>query len=269
MIEFYYCCSLKEHIMLGYMLEKEPCEFYRAHLTQEGISIALKTDLYKRITQETNSLRERSLLLSLKNTQEQDITTFSIPFHYTDHKKIDWEGVRRSVDSFGVILSSLHYAYKEAATYKLSEKPQLLLVECFSQDQYSYITVGLSPKAVQTLQVSDYKNMQLSSVTETMSIVHEKLFGGIKKGFLSNIQETDGRIGLTYQDISAIIRKEGVPNFTVPGNCACLGANPDNFKNDRLLTPHNIDTPLQCVTMLVGVIAFWNEVLQPLCNKRE
>jgi hypothetical protein len=255
--------------MLGYILRKEPCEFYRVNLTQDGVIITLATSLYQHMMKEILSQKKQCILSNVGIVQEKDTTICSIPFPYisypnTSHKKINWEGMRKSAESLSVILSYLSCVYDEAHRYPISEKSQLVLMECFSQERYSSITVGFSPKAMCVLKENAEDGKYFPSIVRTMTVAHEKLSETTTKGFLRKTQE-GGRIGITHQNFSAIIRKEGVPNFNVPGNCACLGANPDNFKIDGFLTPHNIDTPLQLLTMVVGVVSFWNETLKPLC----
>jgi hypothetical protein len=64
--------------------------------------------------------------------------------------------------------------------------------------------------------------------------------------------------------VVAKVRDSGVPHFSVPGNCACLGENPDTFSYSRGIDSHNLDSTLQQMTMLVAVVTFWNKVLRPL-----
>jgi hypothetical protein len=61
-----------------------------------------------------------------------------------------------------------------------------------------------------------------------------------------------------------MVRDSGVPQFSVPGNCACLGENPDTFSYSRGMYSHNLDSTLQQMTMLTAVVTFWNDVLKPL-----
>lgn len=56
------------------------------------------------------------------------------------------------------------------------------------------------------------------------------------------------------------VRECGTPSFVVPGNCACLGNNPDEYWESGELTPHNMDVAPQQLTMLAMILAFSKEV---------
>lgn len=52
----------------------------------------------------------------------------------------------------------------------------------------------------------------------------------------------------------AHIRDCGTPHFSVAGNCACLGASPDDFSDLLFLNSHNLDSSLQQISMLAAVV---------------
>ena len=71
------------------------------------------------------------------------------------------------------------------------------------------------------------------------------------------------KYGGSFTNTRALVRAGGTPHFIVPGNCARLGANPDDFRYSLEMYSRDIDSPLQQFSMLAGIISFWNEFLTP------
>lgn len=70
----------------------------------------------------------------------------------------------------------------------------------------------------------------------------------------ASIPKKDRHLYSTF--CQSVVRECGTPGFVVPGDCACLGNNPDKYWNSGDLSSHNMDTASQQLTMLATIITF-------------
>lgn len=70
-------------------------------------------------------------------------------------------------------------------------------------------------------------------------------------------------------DLQGVIREHGTVSFKTPGNCACLGEAPEPTQEGRgkYATSHNLDSPWQQLSMLVGIATMWRWVRTELDYK--
>lgn len=79
------------------------------------------------------------------------------------------------------------------------------------------------------------------------------------------IRETYAFYGLRIPGgfgMQAYVREKGILHLSASGNCNCLGENPDNryLPDGYQLHSHNTDTPLQQITLLIGLAQIWKEL---------
>jgi hypothetical protein len=177
---------------------------------------------------------------------------------------MDWERIGEASKKMELLLDIGNdlLLHVDAPKLTLSDKKQLVVINTRFRDNYdAYLWAGFSPHATDIMKAHDAtQESVLDKCKERMARTYFGLSCTTKK-------KLDDRKKLfsaprTFFGVTALVRASGTPHFTVPGNCACLGANPDEFERDRDLTPHNIDTSLQQTAMLAGVVEFWNSYLR-------
>ena len=255
--------------MLYYGLRDNPREIYRINLTDAGLDVVISRSLHLTALKEIKNEQLLGIFEKGVLSSKEETTTYQFPFPYISfpnysHKNINWEGVRHVATLLGLFLQYLNMFLERAGQFALSEQPQLIAIECWCGLEWSSINVGFSPQGITSLSSNWKDGGLLPETQQEMTVAYEKLSAKNKKAFLRNTRPSISR----FMSTSAGIRQGGTPTFTVLGNCACLGSNPDYFlKGECDLEPHNIDTPLQLLTMVVGVVHFWDKVLRPTYNR--
>jgi hypothetical protein len=254
--------------MLGYMLEKEPEEIYRVTITDTGFSFHISESAYVLLVG-TISQKLLHHLSEIPVSQRKEVTTFTVPLPYIPlpnkkHKEMDWGSLGEASKKLELLLDLGNdlLLHEDASKITLSKKKQLVVINTrFRDDDDAFIWVGLSPYAKSIMKADDEsRGTLLAKCRETMA----KTYFGLSCTSQREHQEQKRLFSLPggFSGINAHVRDSGVPHFTVPGNCACLGANLDDFDLDGDLTPHNIDTSLQQISMFAGVVEFWNSYLR-------
>lgn len=261
--------------MLGYMLdEKRPNEVYRIEITEFGFAFKIKDALYKFFLESIQREEVLATFLAIQKTNDGEFAILSIvlPFirfpNYT-HKKTDWKKLSECAQQIRLLLSLLHAMPKDKSTPDLflSDRLQLMTLQtAYNKDSHFHacgINVGFC-KTTRELLAQKYKTRV--NIKECEEIAFNFYFGlsSSSKREFEEYKRKYLSYGAEFTSINVSVRSGGTPHFIVPGNCACLGANPDEFKNGGDIYSHNLDTSLQQMTMLASLISFWNGVLRPL-----
>jgi hypothetical protein len=262
--------------MLGYLLRNNPQEIYAVDTVKDGFVLYLKSSLYAQVIEHAEKMKFREPLSDLETTSTEGVTTIHIPLPFIKlpnyfHKKIDWDTLHRCAEKIQVLFWLLNAYFEETPPdFCLSSKPQLMAIETSFQQGADFhgcgINIGLSSD-ICTLLALNYENGAIIAECEEIAFnVYLQLSTKTKNGRDSQ-RKRYRSYGPSFNSINISVRNGGTPHFIVPGNCACLGANPDEFKHDHEMYSHNLDTALQQMTMLTSLISFWNNILKPLSKK--
>ncbi len=256
--------------MFGYLLRNEPAEIYRLNLSGEGFEVKCSRTLLEDIFNNTRNEEMLTLLKGIdfrEDGQDCRIASITLPyinFPNLSHKKADWEAMTYATRQLGTLLEQMNCRLEDCSRFSMSNQPQLIAFDCWCSEGAAPIAVGFSPLARKLLVRHWKEGGPLLNVQQKMTTCHERLSATRKRDAFRVIKDSKRPFPKLFGNATAGIRKEeGTPSFTVPGNCACLGANPDRFKLDGDIDSHNMDTPLQLLTMMTGVVSFWNDELVP------
>lgn len=260
--------------MFGYLLEKNPPEIYRMDVVENAITLTIKSNLYKYILEYIKRKELINDLLAIKRIEEGDHVIFLIDLPYISlpnlsHKKLDWDALGLCVEKMSILLYIVNFYFYEPLSeeFCLSKQPQLMIISSgYSKKREMHgcpLELGFCEHIAICLAKKYTKEIDCISSIERaadsylrLSSVSKSEFEKERKNFVS---VSGGMFGITVK-----VRDCGVPQFSVPGNCACLGENPETFRYSRDMFSHNLDSTLQQVTMIVAIITFWNDVLRPL-----
>ena len=264
--------------MLGYLLEKRPQEIYRIKIVDGGFLFKIKESFFLYIL---GLVREeiRIKLLETSKATIDGVIVFDINLPYIKypnykHKSTDWEKLGKCAELMSLLLSIGNRFPKDGENYSkfaLSESSQLMAISTnYSEGDWhsAPISVGFSQRACELLSEKYKEHEGVNVCEDVMNNIYLHLSSKTKREFDKGTSSFERYSG-GFVGISASVRNGGVPHFIVPGNCACLGANPDRFKYDRDLDSHNMDSSLQQMAMLAGVVTFWNDVLRPLATEKK
>lgn len=260
--------------MLGYLLKERPQKTYHLEITHDGFAFKIKKDLYRYFFEFITRGDIRSHFLLIPKTTSGDTVTLNISlpfitFPNLEHRKTDWRKLQKCAEQISLLFHLLNMGIESGETpdFFFGDELQLMTIATsYRRDTHFHacaIGVGFSKKARELLS-KKYPSGARISECEKISAEH---FYGLS---LSRKNEFDRKInsnknyGGRHNSINVSVRNGGVPHFIVPGDCACLGTNPDQFKHDGELNSHNLDTTLQQMAMLASLISFWNKVLMPL-----
>lgn len=268
--------------MLGYFLDKISFgELYKLEVIKNGFAFKLTETLYRFLVE--NLITREEVLLAFQKIPmtkikgglvRLDIILPFISFPNYAHKRTDWEVLRECAQRMQLIFMVFNYSFKNENTtgFSLSENKPLMAIETgYREDTHfhaCWIGVGFSKIAREALSEKFLNGVNIPSCERVAFDFYFGLSSSSKREM-----ERNGvlykKYGGSFNSINASVREGGTPHFIVPGNCACLGANPDEFKREGDMYSHNLDTPLQQMAMLASVVSFWNEVLTPLCNSKK
>lgn len=268
--------------MLGYVINnKLHREIYSMEVTGAGFSLQVANALYQTMIQ---GIREeiRLIIEGLEFEEVDGLRTLKVKLPFIEypnvlHKKLDWDKLTLATIQLTALFSLLHFKrseVKEDEGHYLSTDPQLLLIETGYIETEGLIlaspmSIGFNKEVCEKLIGKYPPETHFPQCEEVMGRVYNRLSSTNRRRFLAEEKGyTPGNKRYMFMgSYSVKVRENGVPDFIVPGNCACLGANPDNFKYDFDMYSHNLDTPLQQMAMLAGVVSFWNTVLKPLMKE--
>lgn len=265
--------------MLGYLLRNNPLEnpreIYRVELVENVIRFTVKSALVDDILEKVTRKDLLDDFLAITRIKECDLTHFSVTLPFITfpnyaHKGVDWEVLGKCADEVRILFWLFNLYLSDdwfESSFKLSDTPQLMAVATqYSKERDMHacpMEVGFSEKIVQLLKEKFQNQTAVDTAITEGGGVYLKLTEKSKRSFLKEEEYLKRHYG-GMSRVVAYVRDCGVPQFTVPGNCACLGANPDSFQDDRDMYSHNLDSTLQQMTMLVTVVTFWNTCLKPL-----
>lgn len=260
--------------MLGYLLRNNPLEIYRMDYSLGILSITIKKSLWNEILKQTNE--EILIRLScIERKEENEIISFLIKLPFISfpnyaHKGIDWEVLGICSENISLLFWLLNLCFGEKdfeESFFLSHERQLVLIgTSYSKERVMHacsMEVGFSETISQLLAKKYQTEISIEDAVREAFLVYLKLSSKTKRAFDKEIKQLVRYSGGMF-DVTAKVRDSGVPQFSVPGNCACLGENPDTFSYSRDMHSHNLDSTLQQMTMLVAVVVFWNKTLKPL-----
>lgn len=259
--------------MIGYLLRENPQEIYRIEITEDSFLFSFKEALYTFLLEEVTRLEFRKTDFETIEVTEGiatlRVTLPFIPLPNYSHKKIEWEKLSECAEQIHLLLWLLNMTLSEKSVpeFFLSENPQLMLIETSYSKNHDFhghaINVGFSPNICEMLAKKYVEGERIRKCEETSFRFYFGLSSKTKKEY-EDAKKMHLKYGGNFNSIVASIRPGGTPHFIVPGNCACLGANPDEFVYDNEISSHNLDTSLQQMAMLSSLVSFWNEVLKPL-----
>jgi hypothetical protein len=266
--------------MLGIMLRELAGELYRMVIVAEGVTLTVTRTLLD-LQVEKLSRREdlKKQLFAIEPVLSDATATFTvrlpfIPHPNYAHRKMDWEALEKKSEEMSLLLWLFNYVEEQdhSPALWLSESPQLMAITTgYSKEPMFHncpIGVGFHSAAVEVLREKGAEGMVVGPAEEQIL----KFYTGLSCHTIREKMKTEKNFreyGASYTGIRAAVRPGGTPHFLVPGNCACLGANPDEFKRDYSMHSHNMDSPLQQLSMLAGLVSFWNDFLTPAWAARK
>lgn len=258
--------------MHPYIIENEIPQIYLLNVSSSGIEVIITKSLYSNIFKKLKVTKELFSNIKHKEINKSVILTFPLPFiTYPNfsHKALNWEVLNMSANGLAFFLQ-LMYQYidfEEVARgeyYLNQEYPQLLSINVgFIGDGClgPYIEAHFSQKA----------KMLLSNLQPSMN------FGGIlSKTYEQYLSLTESRNNEHKRQMKLFQKSGGretflsvtlngpAPIFTVPGSCTSLGSDPEKFLENGMLLSHNMESSLQLITMILLLINFDHEILEPL-----
>lgn len=261
--------------MLGYLLRNNPSEIYRMDYSDGILSITIKKSLYDAMLEKVTREEFLSQLSFIERKEGDETLSFLIRLPFISfpnyaHKGINWEALGECSENMSLLLWLLHIYFGEKnleESFFLSDEPQLVLIGTgYSRERDMHacpMEVGFSETISQLLAKKYQTETVIEESVREAFLVYLKLSSQTKRGFDKEIKQLVRYPGGMF-DVTVKVRDSGVPQFAVPGNCACLGENPDEFRYSRDMHSHNLDSTLQQMTMLVAVVNFWNKTLKPL-----
>ena len=261
--------------MYGHLLRNNPSEIYRMDYSEGVISITIKKSLHNALLEKVTREEFLSQLSFIERKEVNETVSFLIRFPFITfpnyaHKGIDWKVLGECSESISLLLWLLHLYFGNndiEESFFLSDEPQLVLIGTgYSKERDMHacpMEVGFSETISQLLAKKYQTETHSKESAREAFLVYLKLSSRTKRAFDKEEKEL-GRYSAGMFGVTAYVRDSGVPQFSVPGNCACLGENPDTFRYSRDMHSHNLDTTLQQMTMLVAVVTFWNKTLKPL-----
>lgn len=257
--------------MLGYMLRNNPFETYRIEMNGSAFCFVITKEFFEYICTMVTQVEVRTDFLAIRREEGDQLVTFfvDLPFitypNYA-HKSLDWEILRSCAEQISLLLYLFNHLSSEEGNFFLTKDPQLLCVETTYRSDTNFhacaLEVGYSEDICNLLSKKYIQDTVIHSCEESTFKMYYSLFSKRKREF-EKAKKDFGKYRGGFMGITVKVRKGGVPHFVVPGNCACLGANPDEFKYQRDMYSHNLDTSLQQMTMLAAIVSFWNDVLKP------
>lgn len=265
--------------MLGYRLEERPKEVYQIEITESGFIFKFRESLYQFLLKAPIWNELLQVLMSIPHSAHDSVARLEInlpfiSFPNLSHKRIDWVKLGKCAEQVQHLLWFLNLPKDnfESSDIYLSDDDQLMAIETYyrkdTQFHASAMSVGFSKSICEKLSIkyprTENSGMETFPNCEAkVADFHSRLSSTTQKQ-THQTKKLIQKYGSGFTGIRVAIRAGCTPDFLVPGNCACLGTNPDDFMRDRDMDSHNLDNPLQQMAMLCGVVSFWNDVLKPL-----
>ena len=263
--------------MIGYLLRSNPPHMYHVRIIEEGFAFDFSVRLYEYICK-TLAVPVRGVLAerfeALPKTVSDDTVSVVVQLPYMSypnlsHKKLDHAAIAVCAEDVQLLFDCLNSPFMkedDVTALALSTASQHVVIRTTYWHREDWhvcgMEVGFSPVTARVLAHTYRDDTAIPVVVRVVLDTFLRLSESTRRGFLR--RKVHHQFGVGHYGISCFVRGGGVPSLTVPGNCACLGANPDDFQHDFELSSHNLDMPLQQMAMLAGVVSFWNDVVKPL-----
>lgn len=260
--------------MLGRMLKRLTGELYRVTAVDGGFVLTISRALYDYLLETLSEQKDaKRSFLEIRTVLHTDVVKFElvlpfIRFPNRSHRKMDWEALWKRSEQMGYLLDLFNYANAgdEHPHFYLSANPQLMMISIGIVRGGGVsgcpIELGFHQSAFDVLTVERENDLIISEAEELILKFYSGMSCQTMKEKASR-EKNFRKYGASFTGIRAMVRAGGIPHFIVPGNCACLGANPEEFKYSLSMYSHNIDSPLQQLSMLAGIASFWNDFLVP------
>lgn len=260
--------------MLGYLLRKNPFELYSMEVEDDGFVFRIKEVFYIWLCE---LIQDKDLVQQFKaihvriesGVASMNISLPFISFPNYRHQKIDWESLAIYAEQIQLFFWVVNFKFNDTLPdeYFFGQNYQHMLIE--TQYSRSFESHGCSMTVGFTEQVSarfkeKYPTGYVANASQNVAL---RFYLGLTSRRLREYERSERlhlKYGAGFSSVKAVVRPEGVPHFIVPGNCACLGANPDEFQYDNDMYSHNLDTSVQQMAMLAAVVTFWNDVVKPM-----
>lgn len=270
-------------MLLGHMLNGGQREMYRVEVKESMFCFSVTKLLFEYWCSLFTNQEFLSGFLAIRREEGDSLVTFFVDLPVITypnclHKHLDRKALLLCVKKISLLLEIFNWLFPKEVEFNnqderrfsglfISEDPQLVLIETSYIPERQWhacpIEVGYDDHICELLAKTFTKNTKILLCEEAAFTLYYSLSTERKRDFEKAKKEFEKYRGESM-DFIVRVREMGVPQFIVPGNCACLGENPDSFKSDRGMSSHNLDTPLAQLTMLTAVVSFWNDVLRPL-----
>lgn len=259
--------------MLVTLAKKRQPELYRVELHKNGIGFKIKKNLHRHLAMYAVAPIIKERFHSIPCTTSKDIVCMEITFPDKQSTTLDIKQKRRRNEEFKNCVSDitllfdlLNYSFetRDVSGKYLSKQPQLVFLECYQSTNglgSNSVEVGLNSKARKLLAHEYQKECRISGPEWSASQYWSDF------SYKKDHEPSSGTS--TTNEIKIVIQGGGIPDITIPGDCACLGRHPKDFNRDGVLHSSNVNSPVQMLTMIISVISFWNEVLTPLYQKNK
>ncbi|MFZ2303393.1 MAG: hypothetical protein WAV98_01215 [Minisyncoccia bacterium] len=255
--------------------EEASKEIYSLEIVENGFAFKIKETLYQHFLSLIKNEEILKRLLEIPRTTVGNLCVFRIALPFVDfsgneNKGLAWDNLAKCSKQLGILFmltNDILTEEEQTPELCLSDDLQLMNITAVYRSDTRFhacpMSVVLSKRGYNLLR-ENYTKDTIIPLCEEKALDFYFGMSSATKAEFDQSKEDYLRAGGVVFGVRAMIRYQGVPSFTVPGDCACLGANPDEFKYSRLVNSHNLDTPLQQMAMLASVVTLWNEVLKPL-----
>ena len=272
-------------MLLGHLLSGNLREMYRVEVKESAFCFSITKALFEYWC---NSITDQGFLTSFLAIRREergvlivffiDLPVITYP-NYA-HKHLDWKALATCAKKISLLLGLFNWLFpkenqcKDSGQFSslfISEDSQLVCIETSHSTDATYHTspveVGYSEYICELLATRYTQNTDISVCEQAAFTLYQSL-STTRKRDSEKAKEDFKKYKGGFMGVTARVRQGGIPHFVVPGNCACLGANPDDFRGERGISSHNLGTSLQQMAMLAAVVSFWNEILKPLSKER-
>ena len=243
--------------------EKLQGRVYTIAVTDTGFEVKVTAAFYQLMVDMTSRMRINPYREIETKVVDEKFATYRvdmpfITFPNYKHKKLDWDSVNRIACELETLFCVIDLVVREfsegSQNYLLayiSEESHHYWFDLGIADQYCSIEVAFTENA--HARMRDCAYVSIRQAVEVVDLWYDKLTIRTKRSFERKAFRRSQPFGHTWT-LVYVRAGYGVPQIQVPGNCACLGANPDDFKYDLTIIPHNLDHPWQLLLMLVAVV---------------
>lgn len=175
--------------------------------------------------------------------------------------KLDYETSRDLMRTYAHTLSSILSALQQMLYESMEQVEPAIhrLPQLFCLNTHVGLATDLHSAGLD-LSLSPLSRRYLEKVGD--AVVYEDAIEAMEEHYWRIHPGAEKEIGLFPGAVMVRITQNGVPHLHTVGECACLGAMPENFGDGRgcHLHSHNVDSVYQQFNLLVGVAYIWQAV---------